>query len=150
MPRLLPALALALLAAPALAQPDAAPPLPPPNTAAFAPLELPTPNAYRSADGRPGPTGTGGFRAEAGRYRLYVALICPWASRTLIARKLKALEDLVAVTVVNPVLTDQGWAFGGYPGADAEPLHGAGHLHQLYSRADASYRQRSRTRLPFA
>lgn len=94
-------------------------------------------------DGSPGPTGTGGFKAEAGRYRLYVALICPWASRTLIARKLKGLEDLVAVTVVNPVLTDQGWAFGGHPGADADPLHGAGHLHQLYTRADANYTGRA-------
>ena len=48
-------------------------------------------------DGSPGPTGTAGFLAEAGRYRLYVALICPWASRTLIARKLKGLEDLITV-----------------------------------------------------
>ncbi len=96
-----------------------------------------------TANGRPGPTGTGGFRAEAGRYRLYVALICPWASRTLIARKLKGLEDLIAVTVVNPVLTDQGWGFGGYPGADPDPLHGAAHLHELYSRADDRYTGRA-------
>lgn len=96
-----------------------------------------------TADGSPGPTGSGGFRAEAGRYRLYVALICPWASRTLIARKLKGLDVLVAVTVLNPVVTDQGWAFGGYPGADADPLHGASHLHQLYTRADADYTGRA-------
>ena len=70
-------------------------------------------------DGSAGPTGSGGFKAEAGRYRLYVALICPWASRTLIARKLKGLEAMIAVTVVNPVLSDQGWAFGGYP-ADSD------------------------------
>lgn len=87
-------------------------------------------------DGRPGPTGAGGFEAEAGRYRLYVALICPWASRTLIARKLKGLEDLVPVTVVNPVLTDQGWQFGGYPGADEDPLYGSRYMHELYTRAD--------------
>ncbi|MCZ0964169.1 glutathione S-transferase family protein [Paracoccus benzoatiresistens] len=96
-----------------------------------------------TADGRPGPTGSGGFPAEAGRYRLYVALICPWASRTLIARKLKGLEDLVAVTVVNPVLTEQGWAFDGYPGADADPLHGASRLHELYTRADGGYTGRA-------
>ena len=96
-----------------------------------------------TADGSPGPTGTGGFKAEAGRYRLYVALICPWASRTLIARKLKGLESLIAVTVVNPVLTDQGWAFGGYPGADADPLHSAAHLHQLYSHAADDYTGRA-------
>ena len=87
-------------------------------------------------DGSPGPTGEGGFRAEAGRYRLFVALICPWASRTLIARSLKRLDDLIPVTVVSPALTDEGWAFGGYPGADADPLFGAAHLHQIYTRAD--------------
>ncbi|MBN8630469.1 MAG: glutathione S-transferase C-terminal domain-containing protein [Rhodobacterales bacterium] len=96
-----------------------------------------------TADGSPGPTGTGGFKAEAGRYRLYVALICPWASRTLIARKLKGLDGLIPVTVVNPVLTDEGWAFGGYPGADADPLHGAAHIHELYTRADASFTGRA-------
>ena len=96
-----------------------------------------------TADGAPGPTGTGGFKAEAGRYRLYVALICPWASRTLIARKLKGLEDLIPVTVVNPVLTEQGWGFGGYPGADSDPLHGAAHLHELYTRADDDYTGRA-------
>jgi putative glutathione S-transferase len=96
-----------------------------------------------TADGAPGPTGTGGFKAEAGRYRLYVALICPWASRTLIARKLKRLEPLIPVTVVNPVLTDEGWAFGGYPGADADPLRGASHMHQLYTHADANFTGRA-------
>ncbi|QEW19612.1 Glutathionyl-hydroquinone reductase YqjG [Marinibacterium anthonyi] len=87
-------------------------------------------------DGRPGPTGEGGFEAEAGRYRLYVALICPWASRTLMARALKGLSDVVPVTVVNPTLTDQGWQFGGYPGAEEDPLHGARYMHQLYTLAD--------------
>ncbi|WP_316859706.1 glutathione S-transferase family protein [uncultured Cohaesibacter sp.] len=96
-----------------------------------------------TADGRPGPTGEGGFKAEAGRYRLYVALICPWASRTLIARKLKGLEEIIPVTVVNPTMTDQGWAFGGYPGADKDPLFGAGHLHELYTRADPHYTGRA-------
>ncbi|MCA0042251.1 glutathione S-transferase family protein [Celeribacter litoreus] len=87
-------------------------------------------------DGSAGPTGEAGFKAEAGRYRLYVALICPWASRTLIARKLKGLEDIIPVTVVNPTLTDQGWAFGGYDGADADPLFGSEYMHELYTRAD--------------
>lgn len=54
-------------------------------------------------DGSAGPTGDGGFAAEAGRYRLYVALICPWASRTLIARRLKGLDALIPVTVVSEV-----------------------------------------------
>ncbi|WP_333815865.1 glutathione S-transferase family protein [Tabrizicola sp.] len=94
-------------------------------------------------DGRPGPTGDGGFKAEAGRYRLYVALICPWASRTLIGRALKGLEGLIPVTVVNPVLTDEGWAFGGYPGADQDPLFGAAHLHEIYTRADPHFTGRA-------
>lgn len=87
-------------------------------------------------DGSAGPTGESGFAAEPGRYRLYVALICPWASRTLIARKLKGLEAMIPVTVVNPTLSEEGWAFGGYPGADADPLFGAQHLHEIYTRAD--------------
>ncbi|WP_167646298.1 glutathione S-transferase family protein [Mameliella alba] len=94
-------------------------------------------------DGSAGPTGEGGFKAEAGRYRLYVALICPWASRTLIARKLKGLEDLIPVTVVNPVLSDQGWQFGGYDGADADPLFDATYMHELYTRADSSFTGRA-------
>jgi putative glutathione S-transferase len=94
-------------------------------------------------DGSPGPTGEGGFKAEAGRYRLYVALTCPWASRTLIGRVLKGLEGLIPVTVVNPVLTDQGWAFGGYSGADADPLFGATYMHEIYTRADAHFSGRA-------
>ena len=94
-------------------------------------------------DGRPGPTGEGGFAAEPGRYRLYVALICPWASRTLIARTLKGLDKVIPVTVVNPTLTAQGWQFGGYPGADEDPLFGARYMHELYTRADAVYTGRA-------
>ncbi len=94
-------------------------------------------------DGEPGPTGTGGFKAEAGRYRLYVALICPWASRVLIARKLKGLDEVLPITVVNPALSDQGWAFGGYDGADEDPLFGAKHLHELYTRADDTFTGRA-------
>lgn len=94
-------------------------------------------------DGSPGPTGTGGFKAEPGRYRLYVALICPWASRTLIARQLKGLADMIKVTVVNPVLADQGWQFGGYPGADEDPLFGSQYMHELYTRADPHFTGRA-------
>ncbi|WP_372605007.1 glutathione S-transferase family protein, partial [Actibacterium sp.] len=94
-------------------------------------------------DGSAGPTGEAGFKAEAGRYRLYVALICPWASRTLIARKLKGLEDLIPVTIVNPWLSDQGWRFGDFPGADTDPLFSSDYMHQLYSRADAGYTGRA-------
>lgn len=94
-------------------------------------------------DGAPGPTGEGGFTAEPGRYRLYVALICPWASRALIARKLKGLDHIIPVTVVNPTLTDQGWSFGGYPGADEDPLFGARYMHEIYTQADPSFTGRA-------
>lgn len=91
-------------------------------------------------DGAPGPTGRGGFRAEAGRYHLYVALICPWASRTLIARKLKGLEGVVSVSVVEPVLGLEGWTFatadGGTPGATVDHVNGATWMHDLYRKAD--------------
>lgn len=87
-------------------------------------------------DGSPGPTGEGGFKAEAGRYHLYVALICPWASRTLIGRKLKKLDGVITVSVVEPMLTEQGWRFGDYPGSDRDTVNGATYLHELYTRAD--------------
>jgi len=96
-----------------------------------------------TADGRPGPTGSGGFKAEAGRYHLYVALICPWASRVLMVRNLKKLHDVIDITVVEPFLTDQGWAFGTYRGADRDPLHKARHLHQIYTLADANFTGRA-------
>lgn len=94
-------------------------------------------------NGAPGPTSRGGFRAEAGRYHLYVALICPWASRTLVARKLKRLGDAVSVSSVEPQLTTQGWRFGDYPGADRDTLNGAIYLHELYTRADPHFTGRA-------
>ena len=79
--------------------------------------------------------GSSGCKAEAGRYHLYVSLACPWACRTLIARTLKGLQDVISVSVVEPVMT-QGWCF-----SDALPdyLHGFQYLHQLYSSADPKY-----------
>lgn len=82
-------------------------------------------------DGSAGPTGRAGFRAEAGRYHLYVALICPWASRTLIARRLKGLEEAVSLSVVEPELGEEGWRF-----AAPDPLTGATWLHQVYTSDD--------------
>jgi putative glutathione S-transferase len=73
--------------------------------------------------------------AEAGRYHLYVSLACPWAHRTLIGRALKGLQDVVSVSVVEPVMT-QGWGFS----ADLpDHLHGFEYLHQLYAAADPGY-----------
>src|SRR5215470_9858924 len=94
-------------------------------------------------NGRPGPTGEGGFAAEAGRYHLYVALTCPWACRTLLTRKLKGLDNVVSVSVVEPTLTDQGWRFGDYPGANRDTLNGATYLHELYTRAAPVYSDRA-------
>lgn len=93
-------------------------------------------------DGGPGPTGRGGFKAEAGRYHLYAALICPWASRTLIGRKLKRL-DAVGASIVEPILTDQGWRFGDFPGAGRDTCNGAIYLHELYTRAEPRYSGRA-------
>ncbi|PWI33309.1 hypothetical protein DI392_10660 [Vibrio albus] len=73
-------------------------------------------------DGEAGPTGAGGFKAEKDRYHLYVAYICPWASRTLMVRELKQLQDYITISVVNPEMTDQGWKFGGFGGADIVPV----------------------------
>ena len=94
-------------------------------------------------DGSAAPTGAGGYAAEAGRYHLYVALICPWASRTLIGRKLKKLDEVISVSVVEPALTDQGWRFGDYPGSDHDDLNGATYLHEIYTRADPSFTGRA-------
>lgn len=94
-------------------------------------------------NGAPGPTGEGGFKAEPGRYDLYVALICPWASRTLIGRKLKGLEDVISVSVVEPELSDQGWRFGEGAGADRDELNGATFLHEIYTRADPTFSGRA-------
>jgi putative glutathione S-transferase len=79
--------------------------------------------------------GSSGFKAEPGRYHLYVSLACPWAHRTLIARALKGLTDVISVSVVEPVMTE-GWCF-----SDALPdhLHGFQYLHQLYAAADPHY-----------
>ncbi|MCB1885095.1 MAG: glutathione S-transferase family protein [Geminicoccaceae bacterium] len=86
-------------------------------------------------DGAPGPSGEGGFPAESGRYHLYVALACPWAHRTLIFRALKGLEDKVGVSVVHPLMLDDGWTFERDGEATGDPLYGAAYLRDLYVRA---------------
>jgi len=96
-----------------------------------------------TSDGSAGPTGEGGFKAEAGRYHLYVALICPWASRTLIGRKLKKLEDVISVSIVEPALSDEGWKFGDYPGSDRDGLNGFAYMHEAYTSADPHYTGRA-------
>jgi putative glutathione S-transferase len=87
-------------------------------------------------DGEAGPSGDAGFIAEPGRYHLYVAYICPWASRTLMVRALKGLQDVISVSIVEPRLTDEGWRFGNYPGATEDHLHGKHYMHELYTMTD--------------
>ena len=99
-------------------------------------------SAFRNwvtADGAPGPSGRGGFKAEAGRYLLYVSLACPWAHRTLIFRQLKGLADLIDVSVVHWLMAEQGWTFAEGEGVVPDPIGGARHLHEVYTRAEPSY-----------
>ncbi len=90
-------------------------------------------------DGEAGPSGTGGFAAEPGRYHLYVSYACPWAHRTLILRKLKGLEDAIGVSVVHPHMGPEGWSFAPYPGATGDRVNGHAFVHQLYTAAAPDY-----------
>lgn len=94
---------------------------------------------YVTADGSPGPTGKGGFPAEAGRYHLYVSLACPWAHRTLIFRKLKKLEDVISVSVTVALLGKKGWEFGTEPGATGDTVNGKSTLADIYVLSDPQY-----------
>lgn len=90
-------------------------------------------------DGSPGPSGDGGFPAQAGRYHLYVSLACPWAHRTLIFRALKGLEDLVSVSVVAPKMPEEtGWSFTDQ-GSSGDAVNGKDHLWQVYVAAQPDY-----------
>jgi putative glutathione S-transferase len=90
-------------------------------------------------DGSPGPTGEGGFAAARGRYHLYVALPCPWAHRTVIMRMLKGLEDVVSMSVLEPLYGPHGWRFGTSPGTSPDSVNGASELAEIYLRADPRY-----------
>ncbi|WP_120634439.1 glutathione S-transferase family protein [Ruegeria sp. EL01] len=95
---------------------------------------------WLTADGSPGPSGKGGFKAEPGRYHLYVSHACPWAHRTLIFRELKGLSDLISVSVVHPDMLDKGWTFEtDADGATGDTLYGQGFAHQVYTKADPAY-----------
>lgn len=85
------------------------------------------------------PDGAGGFAAEAGRYHLYVSLACPWAHRTLIARKLKGLEGIIDVSVVSWLMRDQGWTFDRQTGSSGDALDDLEFLYQRYQQDDARY-----------
>ena len=102
-------------------------------------------------DGKAGPTGESGFKAESGRYHLYVSLACPWAHRTLIFRHLKQLTSHIDVTVVEPHMLSNGWEFSGdNQSADAHSIQGSQHdslfnkdfLYQIYQLAKPNYNGR--------
>ncbi|UOK40885.1 glutathione S-transferase family protein [Pseudomonas palleroniana] len=92
-----------------------------------------------TTDSRPGPTGEGGFKAQAGRYHLYVSLACPWAHRTLILRKLKGLESLIDVSVVSWLMLENGWTFDKAHGSTGDKLEGFEFMHQRYTADTADY-----------
>ncbi len=92
-----------------------------------------------TADGSKGPSGDGGFKAESGRYHLYVSLACPWAHRTLIFRKLKGLEPHISVSVVSPDMLEHGWEFDKDNHSTGDALFNSQYMHQIYTRHKADY-----------
>lgn len=92
-----------------------------------------------TADGSAGPTGQAGFKAEAGRYHLYVSLACPWASRTLMIRTLKGLEDMISISVVHPLMLEHGWTFEEGEGVIGDPIFKARYLHEIYTAVKPDY-----------
>lgn len=90
-----------------------------------------------TSDGSAGPSGEGGFKAESGRYHLYVSFACPWAHRTLIFRALKGLASHISVSVVHPDMLNDGWTFAtDYPGATGDTLYGLTFARDIYTKAD--------------
>lgn len=107
-------------------------------------------SAYRNwvtPDGAPGPSGEGGFRAEPGRYHLYVSYACPWAHRTLIVRELKGLGSMISLSVVNWKLGRAGWSFEPGPGVVPDPVAHARLLSDVYRLGDPNFDSRATTPL---
>ncbi len=92
-----------------------------------------------TAEGEAGPSGEAGFKAQKGRYHLYVSLACPWAHRTLIFRKLKGLENYIDVSVVSPDMLSNGWTFNQGEGSSGDALFASEFMHQIYTRNKADY-----------
>jgi glutathionyl-hydroquinone reductase len=100
-------------------------------------------SAFRNwvtADGSAGPTGAGGFKAQPGRYHLYVSHACPWAHRTLVVRALKGLDAMISVDVVHPLMAGEGWTFADdFPGATGDRVNGRQRLYEIYQAAKPDY-----------
>jgi putative glutathione S-transferase len=90
-------------------------------------------------EGEAGPTGAGGFKAEAGRYHFYVSLACPWAHRTLIFRAIKGLEEMISVSIVHWLMGEEGWTFQDGPGVIPDTINGAARLYEIYTKANPRY-----------
>ena len=89
-----------------------------------------------TSDGSAGVSGKSGFKAESGRYHLYVSLACPWAHRTLIFRELKGLQDHISVDVVHPDMMNEGWTFEQRGAAKGDSLFQSKFAHEIYTRAN--------------
>ena len=98
--------------------------------------------SWVTADGSAGPSGEAGFKAEPGRYHLYVSLACPWASRTLIYRALKGLELMITVSVTHWLMGEHGWEFTPAEGVIADTVNGVKCLHEIYAMANRHYNGR--------
>lgn len=83
--------------------------------------------------------GSSGFKAETNRYHLYISLACPWACRTLIMRKLKGLENIISLSIVDPIFTDQGWTFSDEKDCIPDFVNHCQYLHQIYTKAKKDY-----------
>ncbi len=90
-------------------------------------------------DGAAGPSGRGGFKAEAGRYHLYISIGCPWAHRTQLVRAIKGLEDVVSMSTVTSRRSDQGWIFDNDSEQFRDALFGKHALHEIYTLSEPDY-----------
>ena len=95
--------------------------------------------SWVTVDGTAGPSGDGGFKAESGRYHLYVSLACPWAHRTLIFRALKELEQMISVSVVHWYMAEDGWTFAAGDGVLPDTVNDAQLMHEVYTKAMSDY-----------
>lgn len=92
-----------------------------------------------TANGEAGPSGEGGFEAAAGRYHLYISLACPWAHRTLIFRQLKGLDDVISLSIVEPLMLECGWIFDDDNMQRRDDLFGSRYLYEIYLKANPGY-----------
>jgi len=90
-------------------------------------------------EGDAGPTGIGGFKAEAGRYHLYVSLACPWAHRTLIFRTVKGLKEVISLSAVHWYMAEHGWTFEAGDGVIPDNVNGSEFMHEVYTNAEPRY-----------